>query len=319
MRSFGKIFALLFVLVFLTSLVTLQPVMIKAQTSNNTTIVNGSQVANITIQSPENMTYNANNVTLAFEIECDVLPIENVSLNFGSAFNGGFSFFTYGVVLDYSSSDLLNLILNYATNYKIFPGTPNNVSASFSSLGNNFYAGDTSLTDLAQGAHNVTIWVSDYHWTMSYHTGLAYPNYGGAVLSTVSFNVDSIPPYISILSPETKVYNSSDVALDFTINETISQISYSLDGNPNVTVTGNMTLTRLSYGAHGITVYATDETGNMGASETVSFTIAKPQLFPTATVVAVSVAVVVVVASLSLLLYRRHRKTANLSPQLKTA
>lgn len=61
----------------------------KGQPSNGDTIVNGIQVANITVLSPENMTYNPNNVTLAFTIECDVLSRENVSanLNIYSAFD----------------------------------------------------------------------------------------------------------------------------------------------------------------------------------------------------------------------------------------
>ena len=169
--------------------------MAKGQTSNSNTIVNSSPDANITIQSPENTTYNANNVTLAFTIECDVLPRENVSanLNIYSAFSGNISFFTYGVVLDYNPSNLLKLILNYATNSETVHETPNNVSTSFSSLGNNFYAGDTTLTDLTQGAHNVTIWVSVYHWIISDFLGTPYPNYEGAVLSTVSFTISPTP------------------------------------------------------------------------------------------------------------------------------
>jgi len=167
----------------------------QGQHSNSNIIVNGSQVANITVQSPENMTYNANNVTLAFTIECDVLPRDNVSanLNIYSAFSGNISFFTYGVVLDYNPSNLLKLILNYATNGETVHETPNNVSISFSSLGNNFYAGDTTLTDLTQGAHNVTIWVSVYHWIISDFLGTPYPNYEGAVLSTVSFTISPTP------------------------------------------------------------------------------------------------------------------------------
>lgn len=151
------------------------------QTSNSDTIVNGSQVANITVQSPENMTYYGNNVTLAFTIECDVLPRENVSANLNtySAFSGNISFFTYGVVLDYNPSELLNLILNYASNGETVHETPDNVSTSFSSLGNNFYAGNTTLTDLTQGTHNVTIWVSVYHWIISDFLGTPYPNYEG--------------------------------------------------------------------------------------------------------------------------------------------
>ena len=82
-----KLVALAFILSFLvlllggTLLIQNGAITFRAQgqTSNSNTIVNGSPDANITIQSPENMTYNVNNVTLAFTIECDVPPFENFS------------------------------------------------------------------------------------------------------------------------------------------------------------------------------------------------------------------------------------------------
>jgi hypothetical protein len=47
-----------------------------------------------------------------------------------------------------------------------------------------------------------------------------------------------------------------------------------LDNKENVTINGNMTLSRLSTGVHNITVYAEDKQGNTGTSQTVTFTIA---------------------------------------------
>jgi hypothetical protein len=44
--------------------------------------------------------------------------------------------------------------------------------------------------------------------------------------------------------------------LNFTVSEAASRITYSLDEGDNVTITGNTTLSRLSEGAHSITVYA---------------------------------------------------------------
>ena len=157
----------------------------QGQSFNSNTIVNGSPDANITIQSPENMTYNVNNVTLAFTIECDVPQFENFSELILNQ-----QFFVHGFVLDYNLSSLVNQILARATNGEI----PENVSTSLSSLGNNIYAGDIALTDLSQGAHNVTIWVSVYQYIISNFLGIPYPNYEGAVLSTVSSNIDYHPP-----------------------------------------------------------------------------------------------------------------------------
>jgi hypothetical protein len=74
-----------------------------------------------------------------------------------------------------------------------------------------------------------------------------------------------------------------------------------------VTVAGNTTLAGLSAGVHNVTVYAWDTAGNMGTSPTVTFTIAKPEPFPTAQVAAVS-GVSAAVACLGLLLYFKKRK-----------
>ena len=44
-------------------------------------------------------------------------------------------------------------------------------------------------------------------------------------------------------------------------------------------------LTGLSYGAHNLTVYATDASGNKGTSETITFTIVEHTPFPAVAVV----------------------------------
>jgi multisubunit Na+/H+ antiporter MnhC subunit len=122
----------------------------------------------------------------------------------------------------------------------------------------------------------------------------------------VNFTID-LPPKISILSLENKTYNASNVTLDFTVNEAISKVTYSLDGQENVTVTGNTTLTGLSKGAHNVTVYGWDVAGNAGASETIYFNIEMPEPFPTALVIAASIASMAVIA-IGLLVYFKKRK-----------
>jgi len=84
---------------------------------------------------------------------------------------------------------------------------------------------------------------------------------------------DTTPPTISILFPENKTYPARDVQLTFTVNESISWTGYSLDGQMNVTMSGNTTIFGLSDGSHIITVHANDTAGNMGSSDTVYFTI----------------------------------------------
>lgn len=117
--------------------------------------------------------------------------------------------------------------------------------------------------------------------------------------------VDYVSPSILILSPENRTYDKSSIQLNFTANEPLSRITYSLDGEPQVTVTGNTTLTGLNNGKHSLTIYATDEAGNIGASNTVHFSV--DVAFPTFAVAAVSGASATAIAA-GVLVYLRRRK-----------
>jgi hypothetical protein len=116
---------------------------------------------------------------------------------------------------------------------------------------------------------------------------------------------DTEPPRISILSPENKICNESSVPLTFLIYEPASSMSYSLDGQDNITIIGNSTISDLTNGLHNVSVYVKDMCGNVGASETVSFSVEVP--FPVAPVTATSVAIVAVVG-VGLLVYLKKRK-----------
>lgn len=83
---------------------------------------------------------------------------------------------------------------------------------------------------------------------------------------------DTTPPIITISSPENKAYATISVPLVFAVDECACWIGYSVDGESNVTITGNTTLT-LSEGSHRIKVYANDTHGNMGWSDTISFMV----------------------------------------------
>jgi len=121
--------------------------------------------------------------------------------------------------------------------------------------------------------------------------------------SSVSFTID-VSPSVSALSLVNMTYNSADVPLIFTVSEPVSQMSYSLDGNENVTVSGNTTLTELANGDHNITLYAKDESGNTGVSETVYFTVMVP--FPATMVIAPIASVAVIGAVLPFYLRKRN-------------
>ncbi|NWG11709.1 hypothetical protein HXY33_08220 [Candidatus Bathyarchaeota archaeon] len=81
-------------------------------------------------------------------------------------------------------------------------------------------------------------------------------------------------PEIEIISPENKTYATNSIPLIFTIDKPavwISWIGYSLDGQENVTICCNTTLTDLQDGAHDVVVYANDTCGRMGVSNKVCF------------------------------------------------
>jgi hypothetical protein len=129
--------------------------------------------------------------------------------------------------------------------------------------------------------------------------------YFNSVEAYAPFGYGTVPPAISIDSPRSINYSSNELALNFTTNKPVTWAAYSLDGQRNITISGNSTLTGLSSGKHNITVYANDAYGNMGASETVAFNISPP--FPIVPVAAASVAVIVATAA-SLLVYFKKRK-----------
>lgn len=84
---------------------------------------------------------------------------------------------------------------------------------------------------------------------------------------------DIEPPIVFVLSPENKTYAVNDVLLNFTVSESTSWIGYSLDGQANVTIFGNMTLFDLSEGSHSLEIYANDTAENTGSSGIVHFTV----------------------------------------------
>ena len=109
------------------------------------------------------------------------------------------------------------------------------------------------------------------------------------------------------------LYNQSTIPLTFMLDEQTNWIGYSLDGKQNVTITGNSTIGNLTNGLHDIAIYANNTYGNIG-SQTVNFTVEKPQTLGSAlmaVVIAVPLAVICLVAVL--VIYRRLRKTTNLS------
>jgi hypothetical protein len=160
---------------------------------------------------------------------------------------------------------------------------------SLDGVANVTVTGDVELFDLSEGEHRLTVYAND--------------TFGNMVSSSnVTFFVDTFAPLILVFSPENRTYGESDIHSTFTVDEPVTWMGYSLDGQDNVTVTANVTLAVLSDGSHNITFYAIDLVGNTGASRTVYFEITP---FPTVLVVAVAVTITITVATGYLLLKRR--------------
>ncbi len=156
-----------------------------------------------------------------------------------------------------------------------------------------------NLTKIPNGNHSVIVYATE--WRPAIY-GYDYENkvfrYNGYYItgsSTVFFTVDTISPDIKINSLENKTYSQSDIPLNFTVNEPVSEIYYVLDGEKKVIINENTTLPELHIGAHNITVFARDTVGNFGASETVSFIIVEPERFPDVTIAAVFTTLIVAV------------------------
>jgi N-acetylneuraminic acid mutarotase len=164
---------------------------------------------------------------------------------------------------------------------------------SLDSLANVTAGENATLSELSEGNHSVVVYAND-----------TFGNMGSS--STVYFSVDTVSPIILVLSPENKAYSTNEVQLNFTTDEPVSWLAYTLDGKDNVTTSKNITLAGLTNGAHNLTVYATDMVGNMGVSSTVHFSI---EPFPIITVVGVTTSAIIVVLA-SYLVFKRKKPAA---------
>ena len=115
------------------------------------------------------------------------------------------------------------------------------------------------------------------------------------------------PPAAFIFSPENKTYTANRVDLVFIVSEQPSWMGYSLDGQANVTIAGNTTLTRLSDGPHRLEVYMKDTDGNAGIPETIYFTIAQQsEAFPIKWIVAATA--IIAIGGVAFLVYFKKIK-----------
>jgi hypothetical protein len=213
----------------------------------------------ITINSPTNRTYGA------------VLPPLNISLR------GFLNPATYRVEAVYCIDENQNITIPMKSSFVPVTSTityasgitSTGVSSLFSFY---LFTGNTPLQPLPDGAHTLTVYANYtcINKASGNNPDILYIN------NTVHFSVNSgIPPAISNISTQNQTYHQSNITLNFAINKPTAWIGYNLDGQGNVTLSGNTTLSLLTNGAHTVTVYANDTVGNM-ASETAYFEVDVP-------------------------------------------
>jgi len=153
--------------------------------------------------------------------------------------------------------------------------------------------GSVSLRDVPEGPRwlEVHAVASAYAYESSHkidgvHYTTYFVNYKITSSSIVNFTIDNTSPRVLSVSVENKTYSTSDLPLNVIVNEPVSQIIYSLDGQSNQSVAGNTTLIDVSNGAHTLRMRVLDSAGNPGDLETLFFSVDVQDSFPTTMVIA---------------------------------
>jgi hypothetical protein len=153
---------------------------------------------------------------------------------------------------------------------------------------------NVTLKGLTEGTHTFVVYAED--------------TFGNTASSdSINFAVDTTAPNVTILSIENKTYTSASAPLNFAVNESVSHVTYSLDGKENVSIAGNSTLTGLPDGVHNVTVYAWDPAGNIGVSATTSFKV-KADEFSAETFAFAFAASATFVGAGLFLYFKKHRR-----------
>jgi len=127
------------------------------------------------------------------------------------------------------------------------------------------------LSNVSEGQHTIVITARGMG-QITNEKELSYTWFFISSSATICFKIDRTPPTVSFLPPE-NISSTSAVPLNHTVNEAYSKIAYSLNGQQNVTVTGNTTLPQLATGQYNVTYYVWDAAGNIGSSETITFNV----------------------------------------------
>ena len=238
----------------------------------------GTQAPIVAIHAPQNGSYYPKNVNLTLDV---IIPKTNGTISISELYYVG----------SWKPNEVTYIAKNFGENTSFsidltaVPG--GNLSITLYAVGVGYYETSREFDSQTMITHFATFKMNSY--------------------STVSFIKDLVPPRITVQSPQNTTYNSSEVKLDFTVNEGVSQILYSLDNKGNQTISGNATLTGLLNGEHRITLYVADLAGNAVSSKTLFFNVNSPEPFPIVPVAVATVTSLILLCT-GLLVYFKKRK-----------
>ncbi|MCW4007225.1 MAG: hypothetical protein NWF09_00835 [Candidatus Bathyarchaeota archaeon] len=198
---------------------------------------------------------------------------------------------------------------------KIYPGINVPIKVDVLTWGSNIRFVDIYYS--LDGGSNITLSTITYESSTSisgigtlvnltdgYHTLEAYSTdvQGNIISDSITFLVNATAPKIT--NPSISITDSGYRLLSFTVDTEASWVGYSLDNQANVTITGDIILGDLPFGPHNVTIYANDTAGNMGASETLFFTVAPFPIIP----VIVGIGATACVGVVMLRYFKKHKR-----------
>lgn len=224
--------------------------------------------------SPQNKTYNTRKTNLTFTI----------STNDPAAAD----WCEYYCVLDGQTTIIspVKVINDHTT-----PASPSIAPKRTGPLELEFH---TTIENLKDGSHTLFC-NKKYLFDMAFEGYLLTPK--------VYFSVDATAPALRINTPDGKVFSSTCLQLEFSANEAVSWLGYSLDGEEvcflynlfeecpraaydshlpfSYRIRENTILAGLLEGSHNLILYANDSFGNSGQSEVFNFTIVREKVLNT--------------------------------------
>ena len=237
----------------------------------NGNIINGSFGGIFLLQNPYTTRFGYNvqdNASFTMgKVEFGTNTISNSSvagmrltnLENASIIKNTMQYCSYGIDLQNSANNSVyhNNFINNTIQATVTPNYNDTWDNGYPSGGN--YWSDYNGTDQYKGSNQDILgsdFIGDTPYAINTNNTDHYP---------LMIPHETTPPTITILSPENTTYAvNASIPLTFTVDEITNWMGYSLNGQTNVTITGNTTLPTLPDGWHYVAIYANDTFDNMG-------------------------------------------------------